>query len=85
MPFRDALDLFKYWAKFPPVHILVRGFVGYEPPDDVDQEEKSSSAPPQTPTDMDHRSISGLPGYDIKGLPDWHREALERAMNKRKE
>jgi hypothetical protein len=28
---RDARDLVKYWARFPPEHILVRGAIGYDP------------------------------------------------------
>lgn len=26
----------KYWKKFPPVHVLVASYVGYEAPADVD-------------------------------------------------
>jgi hypothetical protein len=32
MPMKDAMELFEYWAEFPPVHVLVRGYVGYQPP-----------------------------------------------------
>jgi hypothetical protein len=30
MPNSAAMDLFEYWGEFPPVHILVRGYIGYE-------------------------------------------------------
>jgi len=30
MPFCDAVELFEYWADYPPAHILLRAYVGYE-------------------------------------------------------
>ena len=36
MPFLDAVGLFNYWTEYPPLHILVRNFVGYEPPKRVE-------------------------------------------------
>lgn len=30
MAFADAVALFEYWAEFPPVHLMVRGYLGYE-------------------------------------------------------
>lgn len=32
MPFCDVMELFKYWAIKPPMHILMCGYVGYQPP-----------------------------------------------------
>lgn len=32
MPFIDAIELFDYWAEYPPLHLLVRNFLGYKPP-----------------------------------------------------
>ena len=32
MPFCDVMELFDYWRDYPPLHWLVRGAVGYEPP-----------------------------------------------------
>ena len=26
------LELFDYWQQYPPVHLLVRGYIGYEAP-----------------------------------------------------
>ena len=36
MPFVDAVGLFNYWSEYPPLHILVRNFLGYEPPKKVE-------------------------------------------------
>ena len=30
MPFCDAMKLFEYWADYPPVHMMVRDYLGYE-------------------------------------------------------
>jgi hypothetical protein len=30
MPFIDAVELFEYWAEYPPVHLLVRAYLGFE-------------------------------------------------------
>lgn len=30
LPFPDWLDLRRYWRKNPPVHLLVKWFVGYK-------------------------------------------------------
>jgi hypothetical protein len=27
----DVSELFDYWSQFPPMHILMRGYVGYKP------------------------------------------------------
>lgn len=31
MPFIDIVELFDYWVEYPPAHILLRGYTGYEP------------------------------------------------------
>jgi hypothetical protein len=31
MSFSDAIGLFDYWSDYPPVHLLVRNFLGYKP------------------------------------------------------
>lgn len=28
----DTIDMMKYWNDYPPTHVLLRGYVGYEPP-----------------------------------------------------
>jgi hypothetical protein len=30
MPFGDIVDLFEYWADYPPLHLMVRNYLGYE-------------------------------------------------------
>jgi len=30
MPNSAAMELFEYWGEYPPVHILVRGYIGFE-------------------------------------------------------
>lgn len=35
----DVIELFDYWSQFPPMHILMRGYVGYKP--EARREEKS--------------------------------------------
>ncbi len=32
MPFCDVMRLFEYWSDCPPVHLMVRGYLGYEKP-----------------------------------------------------
>jgi hypothetical protein len=32
MPFCDVMELFEYWREYPPMHWLLRSYVGYEPP-----------------------------------------------------
>jgi hypothetical protein len=32
MSLPDVWDLFEHWREYPPAHILLRGYVGYEPP-----------------------------------------------------
>jgi hypothetical protein len=31
MPFSDAIGLLDYWSDYPPLHLLVRNFLGYKP------------------------------------------------------
>ena len=33
----DAMELFDYWREYPPVHVLMRGYVGYKPQSKEDQ------------------------------------------------
>jgi hypothetical protein len=30
MPFGDIVELFEYWADYPPLHLMVRSYLGYE-------------------------------------------------------
>jgi hypothetical protein len=32
MTWRDVEDLTDYWRAHPPVHLLVAGYMGYQPP-----------------------------------------------------
>jgi hypothetical protein len=32
MPFCDVMELFDYWRDYPPMHWLMRAYVGYKPP-----------------------------------------------------
>jgi hypothetical protein len=34
MDFVEADRLFQYWLKYPPQHLLLRAYVGYEGPDE---------------------------------------------------
>ncbi len=34
-PWPDVLDLLEYWRTSPPVHVLVRAYLGYEVPEEV--------------------------------------------------
>jgi hypothetical protein len=36
----DVNELFDYWNQFPPMHILMRGYVGYKP--EAKREERTS-------------------------------------------
>ena len=64
--------MFDYWAEFPPVHILLRGFVGYEPPVKRSQEEAIMEAMPVL------SSQNGkIPGA-LKA-PDWVKDILRQA------
>ena len=33
MPFCDAVELFGYWSKNPPLHLMVRDYLGYKEPE----------------------------------------------------
>ena len=37
MDWAIAEGLFRYWHRFPPQHLLLRGYVGYEAPEDRHQ------------------------------------------------
>lgn len=30
LDFRECIDLFEYWADYPPLHLMVRAYLGYE-------------------------------------------------------
>ena len=30
MPFCDAMELYEYWNDYPPLHVMVRNYLGYE-------------------------------------------------------
>jgi len=40
MRFTDYLELAAYWVKYPPIHILARGYLGYKPPPSVEEENR---------------------------------------------
>jgi len=32
MALHDAVELMEYWSQYPPAHVLLRGYVRYNPP-----------------------------------------------------
>lgn len=53
MDWARAEGLMKYWLEFPPVHVLLRHFVGYR---------GGESAPPSADPLSDFREIAALGG-----------------------
>lgn len=77
LPFRDVLDLVDYWNDYPPIHMLFRGFVGYEG-------RKKKKEQVEEPTPMDQIMLQALPGTPVSALPDWQRSAIERVLKEKK-
>lgn len=60
MPLPDAWEQVEYWNEWPPEHVLLRGFTGYEPAKVADMSELTAMlGPAQQP-----------PAY-IKDLVAW--------------
>jgi hypothetical protein len=47
MPFADIVQLFEYWAEYPPLHLMVRTYMGYKsvPKEDQPKEKPHIVAP----------------------------------------
>lgn len=46
----DVMELFDYWNDYPPVHWLLRAYVGYEPPRKFDDMEAREALKMLTPS-----------------------------------
>jgi hypothetical protein len=67
LPFPDVIDLFTYWLDCPPTHLLLRGFVGYNPPS-------------TEPTELERRFLPTGPGTPLKTLPASVQDFVLKAM-----
>lgn len=47
-PWPDVLELLAYWKENPPLHLLLKGFMGIE----TKKEGKAEELPTQTPEDL---------------------------------
>lgn len=46
MTLPEVEELFDYWREHPPTHILVAGYLGYEPPKSVEQQQAEGAMGP---------------------------------------
>jgi len=69
----EVLEHYRYWQEFPPLHLLVRAFVGFKP------------APSKREGLADLKANVGrVPGVNatkISDLPDWARNPKPWPMN----
>ena len=75
LPFRRALQLFKYWRISPPVHILMRMRYGYKAPTEIDPEESIGK-----PTGEEEKIASGLPRRFFGSEPPYRQIAIKKAL-----
>jgi hypothetical protein len=61
-PFPFVLDYLDYCQEFPPVHLLVRGFVGYKPPLRFHRRDSDGSS------EEDKRLLVGMWGGDVRPM-----------------
>ncbi len=38
MPFCDVMEVFEYWEDYPPVHKMIRDYLGYEKKPEMDMQ-----------------------------------------------
>lgn len=75
MPFFDVMELFEYWTSYPPMHVLMRGYVGYQPPrKDLEQREALSTLRSLSPGRA--RKLATAPKY-IRDVA----EQMKKAVN----
>jgi len=43
MPWPEVVEQLEYWAEYPPMHLLMRAYVGYKPPSPEDIERENAA------------------------------------------
>lgn len=61
MPFCDIMELFDYWREYPPMHWLMRGFVGYKPPVRLEDNDIREAQKMLNPTTRTAKKLSRAP------------------------
>jgi hypothetical protein len=59
----DAMELFDYWHEFPPMHVLMRGYVGYKPERVPDKNDAVQSLRAMAPGSGPKKKLSQAPEY----------------------
>jgi hypothetical protein len=72
------VQLFKYWKKSPPSHVLQRMRYEFKPEEEPTVTEPGKTG--QTPTDMDMKIAQGLPKKLLGSEPIYRQEAIRKAL-----